>query len=39
MKTMRDKITAWLLFAVLVEGLIFLTILIGITTYRLFAGL
>lgn len=39
MKSMRERITNWLLFTILVEGVIFLTILIGITTYRMFTGM
>jgi len=35
---MREKLSDWLLFVILVEGVIFLTILIVITLYRMFTG-
>lgn len=34
-RDLRSKITSWLLFAILVEGVIMLTILLGVAIYRL----
>lgn len=33
---MRERITNWLLFMLLVEGVLFLTFLLGLAVFRLF---
>lgn len=33
---MRERITNWLLFMLLVEGVLFLTLLLGLAVFRLF---